>query len=73
MEKADRLALILADGTGDFDFVRVAGFGQFVFLEGHVSDYSHKVKAEQLARYVGFTDVRNELRVIARSQEESPG
>jgi hypothetical protein len=64
LERTRRLALLLADGTGEFDFVQVVGFGELVYLEGRVSDHSYKVKAEQLARYVGFVDIRNAIRVL---------
>ena len=59
-----RLALLLADGTGDFDFVRAVTLEEKVYLEGHVKSYEHKQRAEELAHYVGFQDVRNALRIF---------
>ena len=59
-----RLALLLADGTGDFDFVRSVTLEETVYLEGHVPSYEHKRRAEDLARYVGFMEVHNALRIF---------
>jgi osmotically-inducible protein OsmY len=59
-----RLALLLADGTGDYDFVRAVAIEESVYLEGRVTSYEHKRHAEDLARYVGFRDVKNSLRVM---------
>ena len=64
VNKERRLALLLADGTGDFDFVRAVALQGTVYLEGHVPSFEHKSRAEELARYVGFADVRNALRVF---------
>jgi hypothetical protein len=61
--KEKRLALLLADGTGDFDFVRARAILNWVVLEGHVAMYSDKERAEELARYVGFTEIVNTVRV----------
>jgi hypothetical protein len=58
-----RLALLLADGTGDFDFVRARAILNWVVLEGHVAKYQDKERAEELARYVGFTAIVNTIRV----------
>ncbi|HWO73377.1 MAG TPA: BON domain-containing protein [Dehalococcoidia bacterium] len=63
MNKLRRLALLLADGTGVFDFVELEAFDDIVYLEGHVPSYESKRRAEELARYVGFTDIRNGIRV----------
>ena len=62
--KERRLALLLADGTGDYDFVHAVVIEESVYLEGHVNRYDHKRRAEDLARYVGFRDVKNSLRVM---------
>ncbi|HLF77794.1 MAG TPA: BON domain-containing protein [Dehalococcoidia bacterium] len=66
-----RLALLLADGTGDFDFVRAVVFENMVYLEGHVRTYTHKRHAEELARYVGFAQVKNALRIYPDEQHTS--
>jgi len=68
MTKLRRLALLLADGTGDFDFVAMDSFDGTIYLEGHVPSYGHKRRAEELARYVGFDEVRNGLRVFPPEQ-----
>jgi len=68
MNKERRLALLLADGTGDFDFVRALALEEMVYLEGHVKRYEHKQRAEELTRYVGFAGVRNALRVYPEAQ-----
>jgi len=68
MDREKRLALLLADGTGDFDFVHLAAFEAMVILKGHVNSHVAKQKAEDLARYVGFTNVVNELRVYPESE-----
>jgi hypothetical protein len=62
-DKEHRLALLLADGTGDFDFVRAAVIQNWVVLEGKVKAYKDKERAEELARYVGFDAVVNTIRV----------
>jgi hypothetical protein len=36
VSREKRLALLLADGSGDFDFVRAIAFQDMVILEGHV-------------------------------------
>jgi hypothetical protein len=59
-----RLALLLADGTGDYDFVRAAGVQDMCYLEGHVTRYELKRRAEELARYVGYREVTNGIRVM---------
>ena len=61
--KEKRLALLLADGTGDFDFVRAKAISNWVVLEGRVKKYRDKKQAEELARYVGFTGIVNTIRV----------
>lgn len=66
-----RLALLLADGTGDFDFVHAVAFENMVYLEGHVDAYEHKRHAEELARYVGFAEVENALRIYPDDQHTS--
>jgi hypothetical protein len=62
-EKERRLALLLADGTGDFDFVRAIAIEGRVVLEGYVKTHHHKQRAEELARYVGFRTIVNTIRV----------
>jgi hypothetical protein len=61
--KEKRLALLLADGTGDFDFVRARAILNWVVLEGHVTKYRDKERAEELARYVGFQGIVNTIRI----------
>jgi hypothetical protein len=61
--KERRLALLLADGTGDHDFVRALAIQNYLVLEGHVKDYRLKERAEELAKYVGFEAVVNTIRV----------
>lgn len=63
VDKERRLALLLADGSGDFDYVRPVAFDDTLALEGHVKSYSDKQRSEDLARYVGFVTVLNALRV----------
>ena len=63
-----RLALLLADGTGDFDFVHALAIQEILYLEGHVNSYEHKRRAEALARYVGFREINNGLRVMPGDQ-----
>ena len=63
-----RLALLLADGTGNFDFVRAVAFEDTAYLEGHVRSYEHKLRAEELAHYVGFNTVQNTLRVYPEEE-----
>ena len=64
MEKENRLALLLADGTGDFDYVHCFAVSETsVILRGRVASYALKQKAEVLAQYVGFTDITDALRV----------
>jgi len=63
LAKERRLALLLADGTGDFDFVRAASIQNWVVLEGHVKRVRNKERAEELAHYVGFDAVVNTLRI----------
>lgn len=70
INREKRLALLLADGSGDFDFVHAIALEDVLYLEGHVTKYKDKVKAEQLALYVGFRDVRNALHVYPASQAE---
>lgn len=65
-ERERRLALLLADGSGDFDFCRAVAFESMVILQGYVTSYEAKQKAEALARHVGFTRVLNALRVYPR-------
>ena len=74
MNKERRLALLLADGTGNFDFVRALAFEDTAYLEGHVKSYEHKYRAEELARHVGFTTVQNTVRVYpeAETPESTP-
>jgi osmotically-inducible protein OsmY len=67
--KEKRLALLLADGTGDFDFVRSTALEEVLHLEGHVPSYEHKRRAEELAHHVGFEEVHNALRVFPRKQQ----
>jgi osmotically-inducible protein OsmY len=62
-EKERRLALLLADGTGDFDFVRAVAIQNWVVLEGKVKTSRDKERAEEIARYVGFDAVVNSIRV----------
>jgi hypothetical protein len=62
-DRERRLALLLADGTGDFDFVRVFAIQTWVVLEGHVKAYRDKERAEELARHVGFEAIANTIRV----------
>jgi osmotically-inducible protein OsmY len=64
VDRGRRLALLLADGSGDFDFIRLAAFEDTVILEGRVPSYEHKRRASDMAEYVGFEDVRNLLRVV---------
>ena len=61
--KERRLALLLADGSGDFDFVRVFGIQNWVVLEGKVKRYGDKERAEAIARDVGFASIVNTIRV----------
>lgn len=63
IDKERRLALLLADGTGDFDFVLAVAIQNVIILEGKVKDYRDKERAEEFARYVGFDDVMNTIRV----------
>lgn len=69
INKERRLALLLADGTGNFDFVRAVALEAIIYLEGHVKSYEHKQRAEELAHYVGFLDVRNALRIFPGDDE----
>jgi hypothetical protein len=62
-DKERRLALLLADGTGDFDFVRAMPIQNWVVLEGKVKGYRDKERAKELAHYVGFDAVVNTIRV----------
>jgi hypothetical protein len=64
VDKERRLALLLADGTGDYDFVQAIAIEETLYLDGHVPSYEHMRRAEQLARYVGYADIRNALRVM---------
>ena len=64
MERERRLALLLADGSGDFDYCRAVAFESMVILQGHVTSFEAKQQAESLARYVGFARVLNALRVF---------
>lgn len=68
MNRERRLALLLANGTGNFDFVRAVAFEDTAYLEGHVKSYEHKRRAEELARYVGFATVQNTLRVYPEEE-----
>jgi hypothetical protein len=61
--KARRLALLLADGTGDFDFVQAVAIQNRLVLEGHVKEYRLKQRAEELAKYVGFAAIENTIRI----------
>jgi hypothetical protein len=61
--KEKRLALLLADGTGDFDFVRAKAIQNWMVLEGYVAAYRDKERAEELARYVGFSTIVDTIRV----------
>lgn len=61
--KEKRLALLLADGSGDFDFVRGKAILNWVVLEGHVRAYRDKERAEEIAQYVGFKSIVNTIRV----------
>ena len=62
-----RLAYLLADGSGDFDFARILAFKDLAYLVGHVKSAERKCRAEELARYVGFREVDNRLMVIPES------
>jgi hypothetical protein len=75
IDRQRRLALLLADGTGDFDFVHAITMEGIVYLEGHVLSYEQKRRAEELARYVGFDQVHNALRVVPGSDSgpSAPG
>jgi hypothetical protein len=64
VDRLRRLALLLADGTGNYDFVHAMAVETAIILEGHVPSYEYKRRAEELARYVGFDVVHNALRVI---------
>jgi osmotically-inducible protein OsmY len=70
VERERRLALLLADGTGDFDFVRALAIGDSVYLQGHVKALEPKRRAEELAKYVGFQEVQNALRVFPESNSD---
>jgi hypothetical protein len=59
-----RLALLLADGSGDFDFIDLHAAGGTLWLEGEVRTYALERKAVELAEKVGFTRVLNRIRVI---------
>jgi len=69
MDKERRLALLLADGSGDFDYCRAVAFESMVILQGHVTSFEAKQQAESLARYVGFARVLNALRVFPSKGE----
>jgi hypothetical protein len=71
VDRERRLALLLADGTGDYDFVHAVAVQGVLYLEGHVPSYEHKRRAEELARYVGFEEVNNALRIYP--EREAPG
>jgi hypothetical protein len=64
IDRERRLALLLADGSGNFDFVRIVQFEDSVILEGRVGEYGHKRRAEELAEYVGFHDIKNAIRIV---------
>jgi hypothetical protein len=72
VERERRLALLLADGSGNFDFVRAVGIEDVAYLEGHVTSVEHKRRAADLARYVGFTRVENLLRVMPGGESVLP-
>jgi hypothetical protein len=59
-----RLALLLADGTGDFDFVRVFAVEEAIYLDGYVKSEKSRDRAEELARYVGFREIQNYIRLM---------
>ena len=59
-----RLALLLADGTGDFDYVRVFAIDEAIYLDGYVTAEKSRERAEELARYVGFEQVHNFIRLM---------
>jgi hypothetical protein len=70
IEKEQRLALLLADGTGDFDYVHCFALDEStVVLRGSVASYALKQKAESLAQYAGFTDVMDALRITPESRQ----
>ena len=64
IDRQRRLALLLADGSGDYDFVSAIAVLDVVYLEGRVTSYAQKQHAEDLARHVGFDEVRNMVRVV---------
>jgi hypothetical protein len=70
IDKQKRLALLLADGSGHYDFVRAVAIEEVVFLEGHVPSYEHKRRSEELALYVGFDEIRNALRIFPGDPED---
>jgi hypothetical protein len=73
VDRERRLALLLADGTGDYDFVRAVAIGDMVYLEGHVKSLPHKQRAEELAEYVGFREVQNALRIFPEGEAGREG
>jgi osmotically-inducible protein OsmY len=68
VDRERRLFLLLADGTGDFDFVRIVSLQDTVYLEGHVKSYEDKRRAEEVASYVGFQGIQNAIRVYPSEQ-----
>jgi hypothetical protein len=64
LSKERRLALLLADGSGNFDYVRAFASENVVHLQGHVASYGLKREAGELARHVGFTRVNNAIRIL---------
>jgi hypothetical protein len=66
-----RLALLLADGSGDFDFIELHSMGETLWLEGDVPTYALEEKAVQLAEKVGFSRIINRIRVIPARDETS--
>jgi osmotically-inducible protein OsmY len=66
-----RIALLLADGTGDFDFVRVFTIGETIYLDGYVKTPKHKVHAEEIAHYVGFEAIENFIRLMPETETDA--
>src|SRR5687768_7946980 len=61
MSRERRLVLALADGTGDFDLVRVFMLDDMVILDGYVEGHDASLRADARARNLGFTSVMNLL------------
>ena len=58
-----RIALLLADGTGDFDHVRACCFHDLLILRGYVRSMEARERAQEIAKGAGFTTVINDISI----------